>query len=298
MAKEKSVLIIGAGGFTGRYVSDVVRASEGWVAYEGTAEGIDILDARTLLSAVERIKPDAIINLAAVSALHTDNVPLVYRLNGLAVVEALYTLDSIGFQGRFVTASSALVYGSDTPEPITELSPLKPEHHYSIAKATADKACEMYQDKLDVVVTRPFNCIGIGHKSSFVVPKIVSHFRQGLKSIRLGNVSSQRDFVDIRDVSLMYLAILNAPSPPPAINLCSGKSTSILDLIECLQEISGQKIDIRVDPDLVRKKDSPFMCGDNSRLLSLPFEYQYGLDQTLKWMLSESVDTIPETNID
>jgi len=287
MTIKKSVLVIGAGGFTGRYVTEALQEAMSWVPFNGTAEGVNILDCKSFTSAVERIKPDAIINLAAVSTLSTNNVPQVYQLNGLAVVNMLDALARINFQGRFITASSALVYGANTPAPIAEVAALRPEHHYSVAKAMADRACEIYREKLDVVVSRPFNCIGIGHQSSFVVPKIVSHFRKRENSISLGNVDSQRDFVDIRDVANMYLAVLNTEATPSVINFCSGKATSIQELISRLSVLTGHKMSIHIDQKYVRENDNPYMCGDNTRLLSLDFDYQYDLNQTLDWMYKD-----------
>ena len=286
MAK-RTALVIGAGGFTGRHVFQRLLGSREWTPVSAREHAVDILDPDTLRRAVDRVKPDAIINLAAIATLDQNNIPLIYQMNGMAIVEILAMLARIGFQGRFVNASSSLVYGSRTPESIRETQLLLPEHHYAIAKAMADRCCLNYRDVLDVVVARPFNCIGRGHKPDFVVPKIVSHFRERRSTIELGGTTNRRDFVDVRDVAGMYEAVISCARPPPIVNFCSGTASSIEDIIATLTDITGHRIEVSHNPAFMRSVDSPFMCGDNRQLLALPFTYQYLLRDTLAWMLDD-----------
>ena len=279
------VLLIGSSGFTGRYVGEELRRTPDFEVLDGNAFAIDIRRTETFASAVDRAKPDAIINLAAVSTLSLDDIGDIYEMNGFAVVRMLEHLKRIDFVGRFVNASAAYVYGDCTPEMIREDDCLRPTNHYACAKAMADHTARLYEGELDLVVARPFNCIGIGHGTSFVVPKIISHFRDRLPTIELGAVGNKRDFVDIRDIARMYRAVLAAQSPPAAINFCSGKPVSIADIVAEMVDVTGHPIEIVTNPDFVRTQDNPLMYGDISRLKAIGFEQRYSLKDTLLWML-------------
>ena len=193
MPAPKKILVIGARGFTGQYVFQALQEAPDFKPVDSRGLGVDILDLKTFKNAVETTKPDGIINLAAVSTLNLENIPLIYEMNAYAIAKILDYLSKIEFSGRFINASSALVYGSNTPAPIVETAALYPEHHYAIAKSMADQCINLYFPELDSIVARPFNCIGLGHKASFVVPKIVNHFRQKAASITLGTTTVRPD---------------------------------------------------------------------------------------------------------
>jgi len=282
---EKKVLIIGANGFTGQYVYSALQKSSTWAPVSGRDLNINILDTSSFVLAVERIKPAAIINLAAVSTLNEDDIPLIYEMNGTAIIRIFDYLRKINFSGRIINASSALVYGMETPELIDEGDCLRPYHHYACAKAMADQASLLYKNQLDIVVSRPFNCIGVGHTKGFVVPKLISHFRDGASSIELGDIDVKRDFIDIRDIARMYEAVLKSDRPDPIINFCSGTATSIRDIFDTLVEITGHSMQIIQNKELFRPTENRLMCGKNNRILAASFEYSYSLSDTLRWML-------------
>ncbi len=283
----RKLLLLGSRGFTGSYVKQFVLESDLWALYEGYQENIDITKIESFKNAVNRIKPDAIINLAGISGLETPNTPLIYEMNGLAVVYMMDYLNEIAFQGRFVNTSSALVYGLDTPDIINETAPLNPAHHYSCAKAMADHALGIYSSSLDFVATRPFNFIGVGQPNKYLITKIISHFQKRKSTIELGNIGVARDFVDIRNVALMYLSIINDNAPESFINLCSGEARSITHVLDTLTKITGHEIEIIQNPDFMRAKDNLYQKGDNMNILKTGFKYHYAFEETLSWIYKE-----------
>jgi len=144
---------------------------------------------------------------------------------------------------------------------------------------------EQYKCHLNAIAVRPFNCIGVGQNETYVVPKLVSHFRNEFSEIKMGNVDVRRDFVDVRDVARMYLALIQSDLNPSAVNFCSGKATSIKEIIEILAHISGKNISIIQDKSLFRENENKYICGDDTLLKSLPFRCSYSLTDTLNWML-------------
>ena len=251
----KKIIIIGSRGFIGKYVLEEIATKKNINIYEGYKEKINILDINSFKKSIRKIKPDVVINLAAFSHLDQSSYEDIFQMNCLSVIKILDFLIEENFQGKFINTSSALVYGSQTKSLIREDAPLKPEHAYAIAKASIDQLIKINQTKLDAVSVRPFNCIGRDHRMDYVVPKIIKHFAEKKEEIELGNIHSRRDFVDVRDVARMYWTVCKSNLMPPAVNLCSGKSTSILKIINLLEEISDHKIKVNVNSKLFRKID-------------------------------------------
>lgn len=285
----KKVLIIGSRGFIGTYVTSEFHNIGTYEVYEGYKEKINILEFRSFQNSFETIKPDIVINLAAFSHLDHASLKTIFDFNTNSVIKILDYLVDIGFQGKFINTSSALVYGSKTPKIIKEDLDLNPEYSYAIAKAAIDYLIPYLEDKINFISCRPFNCIGVGHREDYVVPKIVQHFAAKKKEIELGNYKSRRDFVDVRDVGKMFFKIADSDENYSAYNLCSGKTTSILEIIKILEDISGNKLKIVVKDDLLRNLDHTDFYGNNNRIKELGFEYQYTIKDTLNWMLSYKI---------
>ena len=286
VGKKRSILIIGAGGFIGHHLFRHMEQSTNWRPIDARQHGLDLLNLGSVRRTLDVTKPHDVVNLAAVSTLNESDIPLIYRLNGLAIVELADYLRRIEFTGRLINTSSCLVYGMDTPNPVSEGHPLEPVHHYAIAKAMADQCLAQFVPELDCVSVRPFNVIGKHQDPGFVVSKLVSKFRERRQSVVLGDTGSRRDFVDVRDVAAMYEAVLSADRPPPAVNFCSGVATSIDEMLKLLSQATGHQMEVVRDSQLMRSSDNRSMCGDNRVLLGLGFAYRYSLQDTLDWMLS------------
>ncbi len=282
----KKVLIIGSRGFTGRYVQAELKAAGNVDLVEAHTHQLDIRNTTQFGQVVEQVNPDCILNLAAVSTLSLDDIENIYELNAMAVIRAWQWLKDAGFDGRFIQASSAYVYGDHTPDPIRETQPLRPSSHYACAKAMTDQVADLYRPELDIIIARPFNCIGLGHGSSFLVPKIIDHFKNNKPQIELGALTHQRDFVDIRDIAAMYRAIIEASKPEPVFNFANGRGTSVGNIVTLMEQITDHTIQIKNRAELIRQQDNPLMVADISNLQELGFKPKYSLEDTLHWMLA------------
>ena len=108
--------------------------------------------------------------------------------------------------------SSAEVYGVVTPEqlPLREDTPTEPASPYAASKLAAEAvALQAWRGfGQPVVVVRPFNHIGPGQSPNFFVPalakRIVEARRSGARSLPVGNLTTRRDFTDVRDVVVAY----------------------------------------------------------------------------------------------
>ena len=145
---------------------------------------------------------------------------------------------------------SADVYGAvrDKEFPIVESYPLRPRTPYGVSKAAAELLCYQWtQDQgFDIVMTRPFNHIGPGQAEHFVVAdfaKQVTEIRLSRRDavIKVGAIDVTRDFTDVSDVALAYLALLARGVTGEIYNVCSGREYRIREVLEALIRQAGIK---------------------------------------------------------
>jgi GDP-4-dehydro-6-deoxy-D-mannose reductase len=121
-----------------------------------------------------------------------------------------------------------------------------------------------------IIVTRGFNAIGPGQDERFVVSgfaKQLAAVAAGeFPAISVGNLTAQRDFLDVRDVAEAYVALWERGEPGEVYNVCSGKATAIADVLRSLIAATGREVDVRQDPARMRPSDLPVSYGDSSKL--------------------------------
>jgi nucleoside-diphosphate-sugar epimerase len=290
----RRVLVTGIEGFTGQYVAAEL-ATAGYVACSlssgayGTHTGfVDLLDAAAVSAAVSRIKPDAVIHLAAIAFVAHGDVDSIYRTNIIGTRHLLAALaDLPSPPSAVVLASSANVYGNaaGSGEKLDERTPAAPANDYAVSKLAMEYMARTWAGRLPLIFTRPFNYTGIGQSEQFLIPKIVDHFRLGKKSIELGNLDVWREFMDVRAVAWAYRRLLETTSDGDVFNVCSGASHSLREVLAMMADISGYEIEVSVNPAFVRKNEVVRLDGDGARLAArvgaLP---TYTLMDTLRWM--------------
>ena len=74
--------------------------------------------------------------------------------------------------------------------------------------------------------------------------------------MRVGNLKSRRDFLDVRDVARAYCLILESGRPGEAYNIGSGSLTPVQVLLDELCRLGGVHPHIEVDPALYRATDA------------------------------------------
>jgi UDP-glucose 4-epimerase len=151
---------------------------------------------------------------------------------------------------RFVYVSSSEAYGSAVSVPMGEDHPLRPTTVYGAAKAAGElnsQAC-MRTYGLPVTVVRPFNAYGPREHSSGssaeVIPKFVSRLMNGMPPVIFGDGSQSRDFTWVEETAAGIVAAASADAlVGEAVNIGSGRSTTILELAHTLLEVFGRSAD-------------------------------------------------------
>jgi len=119
-------------------------------------------------------------------------------------------------------------------------------------------------------VVRAFNHIGPGQSPNFAVPalakRIVDARKAGSPTLRVGTLTTRRDFTDVRDVVVAYRLLVRHGQPGGIYNVCSGRDVAIAEVAEELLTIAHAQLELVTDPDLVRPVDVPVLRGDPALL--------------------------------
>jgi len=147
----------------------------------------------------------------------------------------------------------------------------------------------LWLDKLPLFIVRPFNYTGAGQDEKFLIPKIVSHFKKKKPVIELGNLDVWREFGDVRSVANIYKKLIETCPAGETLNICTGTTYSLKEVVSLCEKITGHKIEIKVNPEFVRANEVRELTGDNSRLKGCINDWEmHKLEDTLQWMLSDN----------
>jgi GDP-4-dehydro-6-deoxy-D-mannose reductase len=258
---------------------------------------IDVTDADQVRTIIAAEKPTHIFHLAGISQTAHSDIRQIWAVNfGGALNVALATLE-LAPSSRLLCCTSAEIYGDScrSGQPIDENSLLDPLIPYGASKAASDILIgQLAKQGLKAIRLRPFNHIGPEQSERFVVPAFAAQLvrierGQQAPVMRVGNLTMRRDFLDVRDVVDAYVrAILRFDQLPLgcAINVASGKSVAIEDILKMLLSLCNMKIDVSVDRERLRTGESPVSVGDASRARAL-LDWMPHIDllDTLKWIL-------------
>ena len=158
---------------------------------------------------------------------------------------------------------------------------VRDSNHFGIAGYYTHLAAR--QD-LDVVIARPGNHTGPGQSPKFVAPAFahaLRDFRDGrLPSIAVGNLDSERDFSDVRDVVAAYVLLLEKGARGGIYNISAGEHVRIGDLLTALARIAGVSPVTHVEPARFRPTDAVPVL-DTAQIRALGWRPAYPLERTL-----------------
>lgn len=289
------VLITGIGGFTGRYMAATLRSRGYRVSGIGRQPGnedgyrqVDLADKEALRRCLADLRPEVVLHLAAVAFVGHEDAEAFYRVNLLGTRNLLEVVASMSCLPECVLlASSANVYGNASGLALSEQSPLAPANEYAVSKMAMEAVAQLWMERLPLIITRPFNYTGVGQSEKFLLPKIVAHFQRKAPHIELGNLDVYRDFTDVRALAQAYCLLIESGAYGEVVNVCSGTAHSLREVLEMCERVTGHRLDVQVNPELVRANEVKRLCGDASRLRKLIPGWQTPpLEHTLRWMLA------------
>jgi len=142
---------------------------------------------------------------------------------------------------------------------------------------------KQYFNKLNIVIVRPFNYTGLGQEPHFLIPKIVSHFKQNKKEIELGNIDVYREFNDVNFIIRCYSKLLFSDVKSETLNVSTGNALNIKKILDIMESIAGYEIVVKINPKFVRKNEIKLLKGSPQKLYALldGFINEYSIDKTL-----------------
>lgn len=298
----RRALITGASGFIGGHLSahltdlgvEVVGAARGARPTDWTAEWrrLDVRDDAEGERALAEVRPDVVFHLAGVA--RSSSLAELLEGNVVGTQQLLAAASRSASAARIVIAGSAAEYGLAplSELPLDEHGQLRPLTSYGISKcAQTLVALNAARAGADVVVTRTFNLVGPGEPSSLVCGSFASQIaarEAGLEHgpITVGNLDSQRDFLDVRDAVRAYVLVATNGAAGEIYNVCSGTPTRISDVLQMLTARSLTPIDVRAVSDALHA-DVPVQFGDPSRLSAATgWTRSFALEQSLEALLA------------
>ena len=294
-------LITGGQGFVGRHL----RAHLEELGDDVTTIDMerDVTDVAAMKEVVEDVRPEAIYHLAAISHVGTswEDPRLVLHVNVLGTASVLAAARAIPDVTTLVV-SSAEVYGVVQPAdlPLREDAVARPATPYAASKLAAEvvalQSVRGYGQR--VMVARAFNHIGPGQSPTFFVPAMAQRIRaahaEGRSSIPVGNLTSRRDFSDVRDVVRAYAAIVRRGTSGEIYNVASGVDHAMSELAETLRDAVDPSIVFETDPALLRPVDIPVLRGSAEKLTAATgWTPLISLRETLADVLEATPLTLP-----
>lgn len=298
LSGKPRALITGSRGFTGRYLAQELEAA-GYQVF-GTVHGteqasvseykVDLCDREQVGHLVNRIQPDVVAHLAAISFVAHGDIEAIYRVNIIGTRNLFEALAQGKHQPRAVlVASSANIYGNNQAGILDEREPAAPMNDYAISKLAVEQLARIWMDKLPIIVTRPFNYTGVGQSTNFLIPKIIQHFQQRAVKIELGNLDVERDFSDVRTVVKTYARLLDLAPTGMTLNICSGQGTSLRQILAMAGALAGYQIEVSVNPAFVRANEVRKLIGSTEKLKEVVgLVPEISIDETLVWMLGKN----------
>jgi len=311
--QSKRVLVTGADGFLGSHlvehllsagaqVTALVQYNSfnfwGWLEELPTLDQIqvvagDIRDSHFCLSLVRNI--DVVFHLAALIPIpYSYRAPESYVDTNIKGTLNLCQAALASGVEKFIHTSTSEVYGTAKYIPIDEEHPLHAQSPYSASKIGADAIATSFycSFQLPVVIARPFNTYGPRQSARAVIPTIISQIAAGAHQIKLGDLTTTRDFTFVDDTCRGFLAIASIDNGfGEVFHIGSDQEISIADLFQLIAEIMNSAARIEIDPNRLRPAESEVLrlrCNYQKLRDARGFQPQVslheGLKRTIDWL--------------
>ncbi len=286
------VLITGITGFVGKHLAEHLLAQghhELWgltrapgrlapaLAAYITEVVADLNDAEATAQAIATAQPAVIYHLAGQAFVPESfrDPAATLNANTLGALHIFRSLIALRSAARVLIVGSNEEYGQITADdlPLNEQTPLRPANPYGVSKATQSLFAAQYHlsHGLATLRVRPFTHIGPGQNERFVTAAFarqIARIEVGLQPpmVQVGNLSARRDFTDVRDIVRAYALIAAHGEPGAVYNVGSGQAVMIRELLDLLLEASTVRVEVCLNPELMRPIDIPLVVCDATRL--------------------------------
>lgn len=276
------ILVTGGAGYIGSHACKALhKAGFLPIAYDNLSTGHayavkwgpfvqgDLNDKAKLAETLAHYKPKAVLHFAA-SAIVIESIsdPAKYYRNNIASTLSLLEAMRDARVDKLIFSSTCAVYGNPQFSPVTEAHPLAPINPYGRSKLMIEQILADFEKAYGIhsVKLRYFNAAGadvsteIGENhtpETHLVPLLIqAALGMGKEIVVYGtdfpskDGSALRDYIHVEDLALAHVAALQWILDHPAsitINLGSGTSYSVLEMIDAVQKYSGKPLPVRLE---------------------------------------------------
>ncbi len=295
-------IITGAAGFIGSAIVPVLE-KEGYDIFVfdnlsfGNREFIDVPGNKFFLADIRdvkkveevflSIKPEIVIHLAAIHFIpYCNEHPFeAADTNIRGTLNVLNACKGLPGLKKFFFASTAAVYPI-YDEAIKETHKVSPLDIYGLSKLTGEFLCKEFWHETgkDTIICRFFNAFGPNETNPHLIPKIEKQVREGLRTIKLGNLTPKRDFIHTYDMATAVRQLLKLENVCyDTFNLGRGIEYSVVEIVEAFERQLSEKITIEVDPARVRRVERQHLLADVTKLKTVAgWEPVWGIDEGIK----------------
>jgi GDP-4-dehydro-6-deoxy-D-mannose reductase len=292
-------LITGSSGFTGRFLAKALVDRDWEIAHfnrwssESNSKTYvgDITHSETISYAVADYQPDVIFHLGAATPHNNPSIETYYHVN---VVGTLALLEAVRLQypnTRVIIITSSAIYGraSLLNPSVNENSVLLPVTPYGVSKAAQHMLGYQYAVAygLNIIRACTFNLLGpnlprglAAADFAYQIAEIEDGKQQG--PLIVGNLSSERDFVDVRDAVEAYILLAKQGQAGESYNISSARAVPISYILQLLIAEAHCPIQIDTHDYKPSNQDIPVQKGDNCKIGKLGWMPKYSIEQSVR----------------
>ncbi len=313
--KIQTVLITGISGSGGSYLAEYIVNNHPEVRVHGisrwhstsvdnlkdirsqiTMHEADLTDMASIIEVLQKVKPDAIFNLAAYANVLTSfKTPTAVMYNNVMGTNNLFeAIRILGINPIIQHCSTSEVYGKVDPKnvPITENAPFKPASPYAVSKTAQDLIAWNYfiAYKLPIIRTRMFTYLNPRRTDIFasVFAKQVAWIEQGLqKELVHGNLDSVRTMIDVRDAMRAYWEAMLYCEVGEVYNIGGTTTMKVGEFLDKLIALSTIPISTRLDPTLLRPADVTLQIPSAKKFIATTnWQPKYTFEESISYVLA------------
>ncbi len=238
-------------------------------------------DPKGLKKVLKRFNPNFVLHFAGLKAVEeSQKKPELYKKNNVG--STLNLLENMAPSSSLIFSSSATVYGANQQQPLSEDSPIQASSVYGLTKIESENLIQRYALTKDIkaICLRYFNPIG-SHRDYLIVedylnnpnnimPKLIKAGKSNNNKIYVygsdyntKDGTGERDYIHITDLVQGHIAAMQKVDNiqnTQFFNLGTGKSTSVLQLIETFNRVNNLNIEIEY---MERRKGDVPICYAN-----------------------------------
>lgn len=209
----------------------------------------------------------------------------------LRISQALFLSSLKAGAGRFVFASSEMVYGPQTELPVHETARCVPDTHYGLSKFAGEALLSYMAKTVDMklMVLRIGQVYGLGQSHGYANEKLMQEGLAGKDITLFGHYDQVRDFVYVKDVA-RGIALAVETGEEGVFNLGGGSGRSIEDFAGACLSVLGKgtgKLKIASGQTMTNRPPDFWMSINRARA-SFGYEPQYDLEAAMTDILQEA----------